>query len=79
MTPTVVQPESRIESRSVAAGDRVKHEERLALCSRLCLGALHQLLRDAPPAGLAVNEELRDLGAVRLVRRQREDHLHRAD
>jgi hypothetical protein len=26
-----------------------------------------------------VDEELCDLGAVRLVRRQRKDHLHRAD
>jgi hypothetical protein len=36
-------------------------------------------LGDASPAGLAVNEELCDLGTVRLIRRQREDHLHRPD
>ena len=40
---------------------------------------LHQQLGDAAPSSRAVDEELCDLGAVRLVRRQREDHLHRAD
>ena len=41
--------------------------------------SLHQQLRDAALACGAVDEELRDLAAVRLVRRQREDHLNGAD
>jgi hypothetical protein len=40
---------------------------------------LHQELCDATLTRGAANEELCDLRAVRLVRRQREDHLHRAD
>jgi len=36
-------------------------------------------LGNAAAAGRAVNEEFCDLAAVRLVRRQCEDHLHGAD
>ena len=39
----------------------------------------HEQLRDTAPARRAMDEELRDLRPVRLVRRQREDHLHRPD
>jgi hypothetical protein len=40
---------------------------------------LHEQLRDAAfPCG-AVDEELCDLRAMRLVRRERENHLNRAD
>ena len=71
--------EPRVEALGVVPGDRVEHEERLALCARLLLGALHQELRDTAPTGRSVDEELRDVGSMRLVRRSREDDLHRAD
>jgi hypothetical protein len=40
---------------------------------------LHEELRDAALACGAVDEELCDLGTVRLVRWQGEDYLNRAD
>ena len=70
---------SRVEARSVALGHGVQHEQGLPLGPCLGLGALHQPLGDAAPARRAVHEELGDLAAVRLVRRQGEDHLHAAD
>jgi hypothetical protein len=40
---------------------------------------LHETLRDSALACGAVDEELGDLSAVRLVRRKREVHLNSAD
>ncbi len=60
-------------------GHGIEHEQRPPLPPSLHLGVLHEQLRDAAPACRAVDEQLRDLGSVWLVRRQREDDLHRAD
>ena len=69
----LVQPLRRV------AGHGVEHEQRLALGLRLAFGFGHQPLRNpAAPCG-AADEELRDVGAVRLIRRQREDDLDGAD
>jgi hypothetical protein len=40
---------------------------------------LHEALRDPALACGTVDEKLRDLAAVRLIGRQREDHLNRPD
>jgi hypothetical protein len=40
---------------------------------------LHETLRDSALACRAVDEELGDLSTVRLIRWNREVHLHRAD
>jgi hypothetical protein len=71
--------EPRVEPLRVVAGDGVEHEERLVLGPRLRLGSCHQHLRDASPPHRAADEKLCDLAAVRLVGRQRKDHLHGAD
>ena len=51
----------------------------MSLGSSLELGLLHQPLRNAPPAGRTVDEQLGDLPTMRLVRRKGKNHLHRAD
>ena len=67
-----------VEALGVVARHGVEDEQRPALRARLRLRVLHQALRDTETAGIAVDEQLRDVGAMRLVRRRREDDLDRA-
>ena len=67
-----VPAEPLVEPFGGVAGDGVEDEQRPALRARLRLDALHQAPRDPAPACRAVDEQLRDVAAMRLVRRQRE-------
>ena len=74
-----VQP-SRAYSRSAASPVTVSSTSSVLPSARASsLGLGHQPLGDAAAARRAADEQLGDLAAVRLVRRQREHDLHRAD
>src|SRR5688572_28547662 len=70
--------EPRIQSRRVAIGDRIEHEQGLVAVARGLLGGSHQRLAKALPTRPAVDEHLRQVGAMRLVLGKIEDQLHRA-
>src|SRR3954451_12611258 len=71
--------EPAVEPLGGVAGDGVEDEQRLALSAGFFLGSCHQCLCDAALACAAVDEQLGDLTAVRLIRREGEQHLHRPD
>ncbi|KAJ3058714.1 hypothetical protein HK102_010348, partial [Quaeritorhiza haematococci] len=67
-----------VEPGGVAVGDGVEDQKRLAARAGGLLGGAHQGLADAPAAGSAGHQHLRQVGAVRLVFGEVDDQLHGA-
>jgi len=78
MTPTHVHPR-RVCGRSASSPVAEFRTEAFCPEPSLYLSRFHQTRRDPAPASGAVDEYLRDLSAMRLASRERENPLDRPD